>query len=87
MGVGLPLAINDEPILIPARCEPKRNSPGSGFVPAETEVTCAPVIEVPGHEDFFGLRGLERQFDLNSPTVLSIICLVILPARSGHRHG
>ena len=87
MGVVLPLAVDDESVLIPARRQPNLNLPASCFVSTETEVTRTPMVEIPGHEDSFGSRGGTRQLDPNSPTIFSNICRATVPAGDGHLHG
>jgi hypothetical protein len=87
MRVVLPLAIHDEPILIPAGRQPKPDFPDSGFIPAQANVTHAPVVEIPSHKDLFGPRGLASQFNLDSPSASSNLLLVIVPGGFSHRHG
>jgi hypothetical protein len=87
MGIVLPLPVHDEAILVSSGQKPELNFPDSCFIPTEAEVTRTPVVEIPDHENAFGLGGFAGQFDLYSPTFSFDICLTIMPQGHGHRHG
>jgi hypothetical protein len=87
VSVVLPFPVYDEPVLVSSGQKPELNSPDSCFIPTETEVTRTPVVEIPDHENVFGLRGFASQFDLYSPTFSFGIWLTIMPQGHGQRHN
>jgi hypothetical protein len=83
----MPFPVDDEPVLVSSGQKPDLNFPDSCFIPTETQVTRTPMVEIPDHENVFGLRGFAGQFDLHSLSFSFDIWLMIMSEGHGYPHN